>query len=293
MEMVETRLMSLRALALACALALAVSCDVPGRLEGSHVRMSWKAYDMDGSRTGVRASSSDNVPQTMGSFENGVYRSPSGCDFTGGSVPGVAEALLEVQPQMSLLKQVIGYCPLGMVRHSKQSELANWTADVIRDGVSGITGKRVDVGIINKGGIRKDMPKGDVLYDDIVSMFPFNNNLCRVELYGRDLRALLDDICAKKMPVVLSGVKMTVDSLSLVEVTVGGREIAPDAVYSVGTVDFLLDGGDDIFVARNSRSLEITGVLVKEWMLAYVKELSASGKFIEGIIDDRLSFVEK
>jgi 2',3'-cyclic-nucleotide 2'-phosphodiesterase (5'-nucleotidase family) len=41
--------------------------------------------------------------------------------------------------------------------------------------VERLAGKKVHVGVGNFGGIRIDMPKGDIILDDMLSMFPFKN----------------------------------------------------------------------------------------------------------------------
>ena len=72
-------------------------------------QMTWHRVLMDGSRTGVRSINADNVDEAVGTFEDDVYVAPNGSRFTGGATPEVAAALIEVQPKMRALKQVIGF----------------------------------------------------------------------------------------------------------------------------------------------------------------------------------------
>ena len=41
--------------------------------------------------------------------------------------------------------------------------------------------------MINGGGIRADLPQGDVTYNHLVSVFPFNNTACTATLTGQQL----------------------------------------------------------------------------------------------------------
>ena len=46
-------------------------------------------------------------------------------------------------------------------------------------------------GFQNSGGMRADFPKGDITLGDVISTFPFNNDLIEMDLTGRDLKSLM------------------------------------------------------------------------------------------------------
>jgi 2',3'-cyclic-nucleotide 2'-phosphodiesterase (5'-nucleotidase family) len=137
------------------------------------------------------------------------------------------------------------------------------------------------------GGIRVDMPQGDVILDDIRSMFPFNNKLCYVELPGSALVKLMDDI-ATYGPQCVSGVKMVIADKKVESLEVGGKPVDPKKKYGVATVDFLLDGGDNISVARGASKLIITDVIIGKAIEQYIRNLTAEGKAIEYQTDGRV-----
>ena len=58
--------------------------------------------------------------------------------------------------------------------HRGLGALANWTSDAARDIAAQVSGLKVDCSIMNKGGIRRSMPKGSVSEGIINSMYPFN-----------------------------------------------------------------------------------------------------------------------
>lgn len=254
---------------------------------GCTPRLSWECYKMDAHRTGVNPVVGDNVSEALGTLTaDGKYVSPNGNEYDG-TVAEVAGIMLEVQPGMAYLKECVGYCPEGMVKSFPECALSNWSADAVRAGVAQITGRKVDVGITNFGGIRIEMPKGDVLIDDIVSMFPFRNYLSYVALKGTDLRALFEQFAAEG-PQAISGAKLVISDGKLESAEVGGKPLDDNAVYGVGTSDFLLDGGDNLFVARNARELIISNVQVKEFVVDYVRDLTAKGIAIDAENEGRI-----
>ena len=265
------------------AVMLAVSCTGGG--------MTWERKVMTGSRTGVRACTADDVAEKLGTVDGDVYTAPNGRTFAKGTATyGVAELLLAAQPEMADLKQVVGHSTAEMVRGYPESELSNWFIDELMRAAEEKSGKKVDFGITNFGGIRVDMPQGDVLLDDIVSMFPFKNNLCFLELYGRDIRAMLEQFAARSWQVV-GGARCVVQEDRLVSVEIGGEPLDDDRIYGVATISFLLNGGDDIFAARNAVSLQIFDEYILDVMLPYVRRLTAEGKPIEYRKDGRIRYL--
>ena len=272
--MVKAKVIALAALTL-----LACSCQ--------H-EFTWQKHRMDGHRTGVRVPTPDNVAEALGTVNDSVYVAPNGKVFPLGTATyGAAADLIAVQPEMGRVKEVIAFAPRAMVSYAPESELSNWWVDRLMVEVAGATRRKVDVGIANFGGIRVDFPQGDILLDDIVSMFPFKNYLAYVALKGSDLQAIFDQMAATQ-PQVLGGVKFVLTGHRIDTLLVGGKPIDPNRTYGVATIDFLLDGGDGLTIAKNALELITADKTVIDVMLPYVRSLGASGTPLEYKTDGRV-----
>ena len=250
--------------------------------------MTWEKVAIDSQRTGVSAPNADNISEAIGTVDSlGVYTAPNGKVFKDGSTPKVAEIMIAAQPAMAEVKEIVAYSTREMEAHAPESELSNFVVDFVRSETEKIVGKHVDFAVSNFGGIRTAMPEGDVTLDDIRSMFPFNNKLCYLELRGEDLDYLLRSMVQRRVQCV-SGVRMVVDGKTIESVEVGGKPINPGKVYGVATIDFLLDGGDSLFVARNARKLIQTDVIIGQAIEKYIRNLTAEGKAIEYSTDGRV-----
>lgn len=249
----------------------------------------WERHIMDGHRTGVTSVVGSDVASALGTVEDSVYHAPNGSEFIGGSTPAVASLMLGVQPDMAYLKEVIGYSPREMTKYRPESELSNWAADVIRLGVEKTLGVKADLAITNLGGIRTDMPEGDILIDTIVSMFPFNNRLCYVRLAGSDVRAIFNQFAVDGKFEAVSGVNAVAEGGKITSLEIGDEPLDDNRDYILATIDFLLDGGDGLSLAKNAKELVLSKVKVNEWMVPYVRSLTAEGKNVEGVIDGRVT----
>lgn len=268
---------------------LIVSILLAGALTAfaQHQRMTWELDVIDGSRTGCFASNASNVPEAMGTMKGCAYCAPNGKVFRKGVTPHVARIMLAAQPAMAFVKQVIGHSPVEMVAEYPECALWNWAVDEVMRATADSTGQRVDIGIMNIGGIRISMPEGDVLQDDIMSMFPFKNRLCYVRLHGREVRAVLEQMAAGSFEVI-GGMKVVARGGKLVSVRVGDEPLDDDKLYGLATISFLLDGGDGYHLARKAEKVIQCRGYVGDTMQDYVRSLTAQGKPIEYHTDGRV-----
>lgn len=249
---------------------------------------SWKTDVMDGSRTGCTAPSKDNVTETLGYFEKGKYVAPNGKVFPkNSSTARTAKALLDAQPAMSVVKEVVGYSPKAMEKGYPESELSNWFIDILMEKVEAIAGRKVDVGVGNFGGIRIDMPQGDVTLDDLMSMFPFKNQLVYVVHKGSTIRTILDQMAATRFQV-LGGVRVVAENGKIVSAEIDGKPIEDDREYGVATNSFLLHGGDGLELAKDALSLDLYDVDIIDVVLDHVKAEAAAGRPIASEVDGRI-----
>ena len=275
MEMVKAKLTAL------CLLA-AVSCSQGPRME-------WKRVPMDGSRTGVVPVTAENVDTALGTFEDD-YIAPNGRHFTEGATPEVAALLMDVQPKMGHLKEVVGHSArlLVNIRTEPDLPLGNIVADALREKGSSYFKVPMDFAISNYGGIRNPLPEGAILMDDVEAMFPFKNYMCYAKVRGSNLQRLLEQLAKTQAFQAVSGCKVKVKAHELVEAEVGGEPIDPNRLYNVTTIDFLLSGGDGIAIGALAEDVVLTDVLVKDVMLEYFQKMEAEGKVIDGQKDGRV-----
>ena len=275
MEMVKAKLTAL------CLLA-AVSCSQGPRME-------WKRVPMDGSRTGVVPVTAENVDTALGTFEDD-YIAPNGRHFTEGATPEVAALLMDVQPKMGHLKEVVGHSARLLVNIRTEPDLppGNIVADALREKGSSYFKVPMDFAISNYGGIRNPLPEGAILMDDVEAMFPFKNYMCYAKVRGRNLQRLLEQLAKTQAFQAVSGCKVKVKAHELVEAEVGGEPIDPDRLYNVTTIDFLLSGGDGIAIGALAEDVVLTDVLVKDVMLEYFQKTEAEGKVVDGQKDGRV-----
>ena len=279
--MVKTEIVMKRLLIIATAFTFALGLSAQ--------EYSWNAVQMDGSRAGCTYSSPDDIDNTIGKIEKGAYIAPNGAKFKKSSdVAKVAALVIDAQPTMAAKKEVIGYSDHEIKEGRPESELSNMIVDLIMAEVQEVTGRQVHWGMINFGGIRADLPSGNILMDDVESMLPFINYLVYVEHKGDQVRKIIEEMGPRRFQA-LGGVRILVENNQIVSIEIAGEPLDDEKVYGMASISFLLNGGDGIRLADNALAIETLGAIVNEPVIKHIKKETAAGRKIGYRKDGRIT----
>lgn len=105
-----------------------------------------------------------------------------------------------------------------------------------------------DLAIVNSGGIRAGLPKGEITYKHVLKVSPFGNTLCTVELTGGELIAYLEKAVAMKKETgafaQLSGVTVRVHENKVVSAFVNNAPVIDKDIYKLVVPSYMAAGGD-------------------------------------------------
>ncbi len=169
-----------------------------------------------------------------------------------------------------------------------ESLLTNLTSDQMKRFADDYTHGNCDLAIMNVNGHRAGMPKGVITLEDIYEIYPFDNSLVVLKLKGSDLTKVFESYIQIKGAGISSNVRLVGIGKTLQSATVDGKQVYPDKVYTIVTLDYLADGNDDMKDLRNAISVDRTGVLVRDMMIDYAKNQTKQGKSIHSELDGRI-----
>lgn len=160
--------------------------------------------------------------------------------------------------------------------------LMNFVSDFVYDQGKKLN-KNVELGIVNKGGIRCPMPKGNITQGLIMQMLPFDNKVTVIELSGADLLKGLDVMASRGGDGVSGNVTATYDKNTgkCISVTVNGKPVDPEKKYTIATIDYLSNGGDYMSSFRNGKMLNQSERVLYDDLIDYIKDGKYKGKVIK------------
>ena len=146
-------------------------------------------------------------------------------------------------------------------KYHRESPLGSFCADAMR------ARARADVAVTNAGGLRADLPAGELDRGHVLDAFPFLNDLVTVELDGRALREVVEQGCTLDAGMVqVSGLRARYDlsrprQSRVVELQVDGAPVEDTRRYRVATNSFLAEGGDGYAAFRQGRVVSRDAVM--------------------------------
>ncbi len=200
----------------------------------------------------------------------------------------------------SVLDERIGVAEVdldGENVRKKETNLGDLVADIMRR-VS-----RADVTLINGGGIRTSIRKGEVRVKDVYAALPFDSYIVSIRLTGRQVRKALEHGVSAvengegRFPQV-SGMTFKYSQSEkqgsrIKEVFVEGAPIRLDQEYLVATNDFLAAGGDGYRAfgeaIRSSKDFSTLGGVMKGEKIVY----SDPGRWLRDVVVESIKEVKR
>ncbi len=167
-----------------------------------------------------------------------------------------AALLASYRTQVDSLKKVkIGRMAQELPAGS--TELLNWVADVMLTMGQKMVDEPIDLAIVNKGGIRRGLPAGDITKELIMTMLPFDNHLNVMEIKGSDLIEAFNVMEKRGGDGISKGFNW--------------KETDPEHVYRLLTIDYLAHGGDYMESLKNGKITYVSPKRLDETVIEFLE----------------------
>jgi 2',3'-cyclic-nucleotide 2'-phosphodiesterase (5'-nucleotidase family) len=146
------------------------------------------------------------------------------------------------------------------------------------------TQNNIDFVLLNHGGIRSSISKGNVSARTAYEIMPFENSVVVVNLSGKAVREMIAYLIKNKIPHPISGIQIILNKDdSLKAVNIQGKPFDEEKTYFVATSNYLLTGGDNMNFFLDNIAATDTDYLIRNIMIDYFTKMDT----IEPKIDDR------
>jgi 2',3'-cyclic-nucleotide 2'-phosphodiesterase (5'-nucleotidase family) len=181
----------------------------------------------------------------------------------------------------SKLSEVIGYTtePLGVFQ--PECPMLNWATDALLAMARKYCPEKVDIAIVNIGGIRCSWGQGDITMKHVFELMPFDNELVVLTLKGQDILDLCQ-VFATSGGEGAAGMQIAVRN-GVVDAKIDNKPIDPETNYLVATSDYLSQGNDYMIPLTKSTNVWKSNHKIRDLYLEYIKEK----KHVEAVVDGR------
>ena len=151
----------------------------------------------------------------------------------------------------------------------------------------------VDFAFINTGGIRASFSKGKVTAADVLNVLPFGNAIVTYAMTGSQIMDMLDRWAGNgdtAKPLVskpqVSGLVWKYDESlpvgkRVLSAQIGGKDLSATRSYQVSTIDFVLNGGDNLVTLFKPPS-PAPGLIIADLFTSCLRKKTEITPFTDG-----------
>jgi 5'-nucleotidase len=168
--------------------------------------------------------------------------------------------------------------------------VGNFMADAVYSEANPIfksrTGKDIDMVLLNHGGIRSTLNKGNVSKRTAFQLMPFENSIVIVAIKTKQIHDLTHYLSRAKRAHPISKLKLTLNKdFKVTEAKIKDEDIKENRLYYVATSDYLYNGGDNMAFFKPNDSVYDINYKIRNALIDKFKKLDT----IKPVIDDRFT----
>ena len=166
--------------------------------------------------------------------------------------------------------------------------IGNFMADAVYSEANPVfksrTGQDIDMVLLNYGGIRSTLNKGNVSKRTAFQLMPFENSIVVISLKGTQIDSLIDYLTKSRRAHPISKLKLILNKdFNLVDAKIKGEKIKQNKTYYVATNDYLYNGGDNMRFFKPNDSVYYLGYKIRNALIDKFIKLDT----LKPVIDDR------
>ena len=186
------------------------------------------------------------------------------------------------------INTILCYNPRTLKREEGdlESSLGNLYADICFQKADSLfykkTGKRIDFALFNYGGIRTEIPKGEISVKNIFELMPFENKLVVARLSADQVKSLFRYLEERKEPHPISHIKIKMNANKITGITINNQAYDSLKSYFILTHDYLQHGGDNMAFFKEPISLFNTEYKVRDAIIDHLSNLDTLHASLDG-----------
>ncbi len=202
-------------------------------------------------------------------------------------------ANLRISPYKSSLDKemntVIAYSDSALTKDGYECTLGNFLLQAVEHDIN-IKSDYKDkcVFIFNRGGLRNNLPFGEITKQNIFELMPFENEIVVLTIKGEKLMECIKAICTEGK-LISFNLNFTIKDKSPIEIRVSGQDFDSSKNYYVVTSDYNANGGDNCTFFANPLKFENTNVKLRDALLMYCNYLTKNKAHITPFTNGRIT----
>jgi len=193
---------------------------------------------------------------------------------------------------MGDMNEVLCVSKVPLFGGKPESLLTNFCADLTLQEADSICLKQypdihISVSMVNRGGLRVPIPKGEVKVQNMFELMPFENEVVFLKMSGIELRNFIDHMASRGGEGV-AGMRFGIKNDKGYNPEIQGKPLDDTKSYWLVTSDYLANGGDGSEILKNIKDRISTGVKFRDMFIDHLRKMGKKGMAIDIKTDGRI-----
>jgi 2',3'-cyclic-nucleotide 2'-phosphodiesterase (5'-nucleotidase family) len=165
-------------------------------------------------------------------------------------------------------------------RGHPEGALGNLSADIVRFRATAEMRRRVDISVMNNGGLRVPLPEGVITVGHIYELMPFENYIAVLRFSGEQIIQIANELAAVNGEAV-SGIRFRIVDGSARDILIDSLSVDPDRHYWLATNNWMADGGGDAPTLWEPLERHNINILIRDAIIEYLRARESIAPFTD------------
>ncbi|HEX8516573.1 MAG TPA: 5'-nucleotidase C-terminal domain-containing protein [Bacteroidia bacterium] len=190
-----------------------------------------------------------------------------------------------------IMNEVLAVSDSALTKDLPEGSLGNFVSDAVLKKTNDLYRPEdkhpADICLLNNGGLRAQLPKGNITRGNAFELMPFENSIVILTISGQRMQQLFQSL-VNFNGAPFAGANVRAKDKKIIELNINGLPFDPGKNYKVVTSDYLAAGGDKYEFFKDPLKTDTLNYKLRDAIIDYMTEENKKGNKIKSRKDGRI-----
>lgn len=192
-----------------------------------------------------------------------------------------------------IMNEVLVFSKEPLLKGVPESTLGDFVSDAVLKKTNDIY-KPTDnipatICMLNNGGLRGQLPKGNITRGNAFELMPFENSIVVLTLNAKKTKQLFEYI-VESNGAPFAGATVKAKGKKIIELKINGLPLDSTKTYKICTSDYLASGGDKYNFFKNPIKIDTLNYKLRDAIIDYMIDVKRKGATLNVTTDGRINY---
>ena len=192
-----------------------------------------------------------------------------------------------------IMNEVLVFSKAPLLKGVPESSLGDFVSDAVlkktNDKYKSADNFPVNICLLNNGGLRGQLPKGNITRGNAFELMPFENSIVVLTISAKKTKQLFEYI-VESGGAPFAGARVIAKGKKITELKINGQPLDSTKTYKICTSDYLASGGDKYNFFKNPIKIDSLNYKLRDAIIDYMVDLKRKGTTLNVTTDGRIKY---